>query len=150
MYGSTRGFTRIEAAMMIVMGTIIISVAVSASEPAQRAYSVSQARQAMASLHARTRAHAIEGGRLTRLNVDFHGDRAEIVRAGSTLESLDFGHDLSVDLQGPGAGLTICMNARGYGEAPCSSFDAGTDIVFAQGDVSRRMRVYPLGQVVIP
>ncbi len=140
----------IEIVIVMIVGGALATMAITAFAPAQRKLAVRSARGTMAAMHARTRAHAIEAGGNVVLNVNFSEDKAWITRDGTTLETVDFYEAMHVDLQGTGATMEICMNARGFGESSCNSFNSGTDIFFVQNNESKRMRVFPLGQVVMP
>lgn len=147
------GFTMTEMVIVMVVALALGSMAISAFAPAQRALAVRSARETLAAMHARTRAHAIEAGTTVVLNVSFADDKAWISRGGTTLETVDFKESMNVDLQDSrlvSSNLEICMNARGFGETSCNSFNGGTDILFMLNGESKRMRVFPLGQVVKP
>lgn len=140
----------IEVVIVMVIGIALASVAVSAFAPAQRFYSISSARETFAALHARTRAHAIEAGQTTVLNVNFGTDVAQITRNGTVLETVDFRESMNVDLKSGFTTMRLCMNSRGYGEVSCNSFSSGTDIYFIMNGDYKRMRVFPLGQMILP
>lgn len=148
-----RGFTIIELLIVLVVGIALTSMAISSFAPAQRKLAVRSARQTLAAMHARTRAHAIEAGTNVVLTVDFTNDKAWISRDGTTLETVDFYESMHVHLKDArlvSTPLEICMNARGFGESSCNSFTSGTDVLFVQNGESKKMRVYPLGQLVLP
>lgn len=144
------GFTMIEMVIVMVVGIALATMAITAFAPAQRKMAVSSARETLIAMHARTRAHAIEAGTPVVLNVDFGRDIAWITRDGTTLETVDFQDAMHVDLRGSGSTMEMCMNPRGFGESSCNSFTSGTDILFVLNKESRRLRVYPLGQLVKP
>ena len=144
------GFTLTELLIVIVISLALTSIAVTAAQPAQNRYAVRGARDGFVAMHARARAQAVEAGKTTTLTLDFASDRATITRGYTTLETVEFGEGLNVDIQGGGTTMTICMNSRGFGETSCNSFSTGTDITFVQGSSTERVRVYPLGQVLVP
>jgi type II secretory pathway pseudopilin PulG len=139
-----------EIVIVMIVGIALATMAITAFAPAQQKLAVRSARQTLAAMHARTRAHAIEAGSNVVLNLNFSEDKAWITRDGTTLETVNFYETMHVDLRGAGATMEICMNARGFGESSCNSFNSGTDILFVQNSESKRMRVFPLGQVVMP
>jgi prepilin-type N-terminal cleavage/methylation domain-containing protein len=149
MHIGRKGVTLIEMVITVVIGLILTSMAISAFAPARRLYTVRSARETLAAMHARTRAHGIEGGTTAVLNIDFGADEASIVRNGTVLETMNFAA-MHVDLQGKSSTLQICMNSRGFGEPSCNSFTGATEIVFVSEDSSKRLRVFPLGQLLFP
>ena len=150
MYGRPNGFTLTELLIVIVISLALTSIAVTGAQPARNRYAVLGARDGFVAMHARARAQAVEAGKTTVLTLDFATDRATLTRGYTTLETLEFGEGLGVDVQGGGSSMTICMNSRGFGETSCNSFSTGTDITFVQGSSSKRVRIYPLGQVLVP
>ena len=136
--------------MVIVVIAIFMVLAVPSLGPDPGDHTAASAREALAAMHARTRAHAISTGRVTVLNLDFAQDRAWISQETTTLESVEFDETMGVDLQGDRDTMRICMNAKGFGEVSCNSFDRGADILFVRGEDSERLRLYPLGQLVLP
>jgi len=145
-----RGVPGTEAAVVIVVIAIFMVIAVPSLGPTAGEHTVYSAREALAAMHARTRAHAISTGQVTVLNLDFHQDRAWISQETTTLETLQLDEVMGVDLQADTDMMRICMNAKGFGDVSCNSFDRGTDILFVRGKESERMRLYPLGQIVLP
>ena len=143
------GFTLTELLIVIVISLALTSVAVTSARPAQNRYAVRGARDGFVAMHARARAQAVETGETTVLTLDFGSDRATLTRGKTTLETVEFGEAMNVDMQGGGTTMTICMNSRGFGATSCNSFSSGTDIKFVQGAASERIRIYPLGQVLV-
>jgi type II secretory pathway pseudopilin PulG len=126
------GFTMIEIVIVMVIGIALASVAVSAFAPAQRLYSISSARESFAALQ------------------NFSTDVVQITRDGTVLETVNFRESMNVDLKSGFTTMQLCMNSRGYGEVSCNSFSSGTDIYFIMNGDYKRMRVFPLGQMILP
>jgi prepilin-type N-terminal cleavage/methylation domain-containing protein len=143
------GFTLTELLIVIVISLALTSIAVTAAQPAQNRYAVRGARDGFVAMHARARAQAVEAGQTTILTLNFASDRATITRGGTTLETVEFDESLNVDMQGGGTTMKICLNSRGFGATSCNSFSSGTDIKFVQGEAAEKVRIYPLGQVIV-
>ncbi len=122
----------IEIVIVMVIGIALASVAVSAFAPAQRLYSISSARESFAALQ------------------NFSTDVVQITRDGTVLETVNFRESMNVDLKSGFTTMQLCMNSRGYGEVSCNSFSSGTDIYFIMNGDYKRMRVFPLGQMILP
>lgn len=146
------GFTLVEIVVVLLIAIILVDVAAGALVPARQAAGIQSAEYAFRSLHARTRAHAIERGSTVRLELDPFADRARIVAGADTLESFDFQEEYGVDVESRVGGsivhLTQCMSSRGLGDGACTSFGEPAEITFAQGDRSGAIRLLPLGQVL--
>lgn len=149
MQRSRRGFTLIELVITLLIGTILTSIALFNFGSARGGYAVRGARTTFATLHARARAQAIEGGTRVILTVDPAGDSAFLVRDGTVLETIRFGDELNVDLRtGSGSSLRICMNARGYADTGCSNFTSSSRIEFWSDSDSAGVSILALGQLV--
>jgi len=141
------GFTLIELLIVIVAGAILLSITVTQFGTVSRRFAVKEATNNFAALHARTRAHAIEFGQTIELHVDVGGDSIWITRNDTTLERIRMGEDFGIDVTGSGSSYTLCMNARGYGEAGCNSFTTSAQIGFESGSESAAVTLLPLGQL---
>lgn len=142
-----RGFTVIELIVAIVVAGILAGIALPAFGGVRSALAVRDAQQALASLQARARAHAVEFGQTVELHVDVSGDSMWIERNDTTLESVDLGADRGVDIQGAATHVTLCMNSRGYGDSGCTSFSSAVTISFVSAGETATVEILPLGQV---
>ena len=142
-----RGFTMVELIIVLVVGTILTTMAMRAISDYQMTTSVSQARQVFLSMHARARAQAIELGRDVELKIDTTNDSVYVASAGVTLTGVGVRTQFGVDILGSGT-HTLCMNSRGFADTSCNSFSTTLSLIFAQGSEADTVQVLPLGQVL--
>jgi len=142
-----RGFTLVEVVIVLVIGSILMSIAMTGFGNARGPCAVRGARSTFAALHARTRAQAIEAGARVLLFVDVAGDSA-FIWEGQNLETIRFDEELNVDLRSTGGNLRICMNARGFADPDCNSFDATAVLEFWHNADQASVEILPLGQLV--
>ena len=142
-----RGFTLLELVVVIMVGAVLVSFAVSALVDVQTRLAVRQARQTMTALHARARAQAVEFGAMTILNLDTAGDSMWVSRNDTTLELFRLQEEFGVDLVGGQTTYSLCMNPRGYGQPSCSNFTAAATLQFASATDTAEVKMYPLGQL---
>lgn len=81
------GFTLLELIIVILIGSVLLSVTVGRISGTRSVLSAVGARQAYLALHSRTRAQTIEFGSTARLMLDPSGDSAWIVQGGNTIET---------------------------------------------------------------
>ena len=142
-----RGFTLIEVVIVLMVGVILASIAMSTFGGAQDRLAVRQARATFASLHARARAQAIERGQMARLWVDTNADSVWIVLDGTQIETVRFRDELGVDIQGSMTQLRLCMSPRGFAETSCNSFSTTQTLTFAARGYTASADVRTLGQL---
>lgn len=142
-----RGFTLIEVVIALLIGSILTSIALTGFGNARGRFAVRGARNTFASLHARARAAAIEGGTTAQLTVYPSGDSVTVVRSGTTLESIRFGEEFDVDVQAS-ANVVLCMSSRGYALDTCNSFSSPVTVTFAFGADTASVQILPLGQLL--
>ena len=144
-----RGFTLIELVIALVIGSILTSIALAGFGNARGPFAVRGARNTFVSLHARTRAQAIESGSTMRLIIDPAGDSISITDGTNVIESVYLRGELNVDLRtSTGSLLRLCMNARGYGDTTCSNFNTTVRVTFAHQADTTSVRMLTLGQLV--
>lgn len=146
----TKGFTIIEVIFVIVIATALTGISVNAFGSVQQRLAVKQGRNAFVSLHARARAQAIEFGQDTRLLLSTTGDSIWVTRNDTTLEKIRLRAEHGVDIQGPASAYRLCMNARGYGDEGCNSFDKTVTLRFVarNGTDTAAVDMLPLGQLI--
>lgn len=142
------GFTLVELAIALVIGTILTSIALSSFGGARAAFAVRGARNQFITMAARTRAQAIENGATVALMVSTSGDSAWITNGTTTYDVVHFMDDQHVDLQSSAGDFRLCMNSRGYGDTGCNTFTGIVTLQFWQGDDSTSVKILPLGQLV--
>lgn len=146
MENRSRGFTLIEMVIVVMVGIILSSIALSAFQGVQGRAAARQARLVFASLHARSRANAIEMGQMVRLNVDRDTDSVWVDRGATRVETMRFDDELGVDILGSGT-LRLCMNPRGFAETTCNSFTTTQTLVFEAGGDTAAVRIQTMGQL---
>ena len=137
-----------ELIIVILIGSVLLSVTVGRISGTRSVLSAVGARQAYLALHSRTRAQAIEFGSTARLMLDLSGDSAWIVQGGNTIETYRFAPD-GVDVQSSSSDAVVqmCMVARGYSEPRCNSFGESVTLTFVTARSSTSLVLLPMGQV---
>jgi type II secretory pathway pseudopilin PulG len=138
----------IELIIVLLIGSILVSIAVGRIGKTRSVLAASAARQAYLSLHARTRAQAIEFGATARLMLDVRGDSAWINQNGRTLETYRFATD-NIDVESDSSDpiVQVCMIPRGYSEPRCNSFAESLELTFTAPESVASVVLLPMGQV---
>lgn len=148
MRSDMKGFTLIEVAVVLTIGGILLSMAMTGFGDVTNRMSVRSAVESFAAIQARARAHAIERGEMARLRIDPAGDSVWITTDAGRVDFLNFRESRDVDLQSETAGvITLCMNPRGYAEIECNSFKSEIALDFARSGESQRLLILPMGQL---
>jgi prepilin-type N-terminal cleavage/methylation domain-containing protein len=146
-----RGFTLIELVLVMMVGAILASVAVTSFSAVQSRMGTRSAESQFLTMHAQTRALAVERGDIARLVVD-QNTVTVLLGLGSgseTMRTVNFMDAYNVTIESPDLPLQLCMNPRGFGErAPCTSFDQTASLTFQRTGQTRSVRLLPLGQVL--
>ena len=144
------GFTIIELVIVLMVGSILTSIALVGFSGVGGRYSVSGAERSFLSLHARARAQAVEFGETVQLNVDPAWDSVWVSRGSDVLEAMNFKVEFNVDVSTSNSSdLTLCMNPRGFADTGCNSFTSPVTVSFALATDTASVRVLPLGQAVV-
>ncbi len=143
-----RGFTVIELVIVLVVGSILTSIALVSYRNARGRFAVRGARNSFVVLQARARADAIEGGANTWLIADMDGDSVYLVRGGTTLEMMHFDDEFHVDLRSSSGDFRLCMTPRGFADPGCpGSISSIVTLQFWQNADSSSIQILPLGQL---
>ncbi len=146
----TSGFSIIELVVVMMVGSVLTSIAMTSFNGVSGRFATTGARQTFVAMNARARAQAVEYGRTVRLNLDPDADSVWLSRAGEVLEVLDFREEFNVDIRtSTNAELTVCMNARGFADMTCNNFDSPVTVSFLFASDTASVRVLTLGQVVV-
>ena len=144
------GFTIIELVIVLMVGSILTSIALASFQGVSGRYAVTGAQRTFLSLHARARAQAVEFGQTVRLNVDPAGDSVWLSRDGEVLEAMNFNVEFAVDINTSNSStLTLCMNPRGFADTGCNSFTSPVTVSFGLPSDTAWVRVLTLGQMVV-
>lgn len=142
-----RGFTIIELLVVIAVGAILVTITMSAFGGVRSRYAVREARQAFTSLHARTRAMAIESGQTMALKWDLIGDSVWVSRNDTTQEVVNLMDELGVDMTGTGTVHTLCLNSRGFAQSGCTSFSTTATFKLVGPTDTATISITPVGLV---
>ena len=153
------GFTLIELVIVILIGSILTSVALSSFQTVQSRFAVRGAKEMYMTLHQRARSKAVEMGETVLLVVYPPGDSALIFSASEGITDVTrFDEQLEVDLQTPtNSSFLMCMTPRGYADYDCGSYtNFGVTQTYADtmrlqfwlGADSSSVLILPMGQLV--
>lgn len=143
------GFSIIELVVVLMVGSVLTSIAMTSFNGISGHYATKGARQTFMAMNARARAQAVEYGRIVRLNLDPGGDSVWLSRGSEVLEVLDFGEEFDVDIRtSTNSELRVCMNARGFADTRCNNFSSPVTVSFVLASDTASVQVLSLGQMV--
>ena len=143
------GFSIIELVVVLMVGSVLTSIAITEFNGVSGRFAVKGARQTLMSMHARARVQAVEFGQTVKLHVDPGGDSIWLSRDGEVLDVLDFGKEFKVDIQtSTNSEVRVCMNPRGFADTGCNSFTSPVTITFVLTSDSASVLILTLGQMV--
>ena len=153
------GFTLIELVFVVLIGSILTSVALSSFQNVQSRFAVRGAKEMYMTLHQRARSKAVEMGETVLLLVYVQGDSALIFSQSEGITDVTrFDDQLDVDLRTQGNySYLMCMTPRGYADYNCGSYgNFGFTQTFADtvrlqfwlNADSASVLVLPMGQLV--
>jgi prepilin-type N-terminal cleavage/methylation domain-containing protein len=141
------GFTLLEALVVLLVGSVLLSMVVRGLSTVQDSHAVRSARDSFISLHARARAHSIERGVRTRLRVSSVGDSVLVVAGADTVESFSYPDRIDVQFWSWPTRFDLCMTPRGYADSDCNTFTSWAWMAFNQGDAWSVVLLYPAGHL---
>lgn len=146
-----RGFTLTEIVLVLLIGGLLTAIAVNTFGRAQHRMATRSAESQFVTMHAHTRALAVERGDVARLVVDANQNRVSIVLGlggGQTVRTVDFMEHYDVGIQTAGSPLELCMNPRGFADQDCNTFENVAEITFQRMAQARSVRLLPMGQLL--
>ena len=144
------GFSIIELVVVLMVGSVLTSIAITSFNGVSGRFATKGARQTFMAMNARARAQAVEYGSIVRLNLDPDDDSVWLSRAGEVLERVDFRDEFNVDIRtSTNAVLSVCMNARGFADVGCNNFSSPVTVTFSLAGDTASVRVFTLGQMVV-
>jgi len=142
------GFSIIELVVVLMVGSVLTSIAITEFNGVSGRFAVKGARQTLMSMHARARMKAVELGRTVKLNIDPVGDSIWLSRGTVVLDVVNFGREFNVDvLTSSDAEIQVCMNPRGFADTGCNNFNAPVTITFVLTSDTTSVLILPLGQM---
>ena len=142
------GFSIIELVVVLMVGSILTSIAIANFNGVSGRFAVKGARQTLMSMHARARVHAVEYGRSVKLHIDPVGDSIWLSRGSEILDVMDFGQEFNVDIEtSTDARVKVCMNPRGFADTGCNNFTSPVTITFLLNSDTASVRMLTLGQM---
>ena len=143
------GFSVIELVVVLMVGSVLTSIAITSFNGVSGRFATNGARQTFIAMNARARAQAVEYGRTVQLNLDPSGDSVWLSRGSDVLEVLDFSEEFDVNiLTSTDSDLRVCMNARGFADMECNNFSSPVTVTFLLATDTASVRVLSLGQMV--
>ncbi len=144
----TAGFTLIEMLIVVVVGGLMSMIAIRSFSQVHGALGARTAQTTFMTIHAQTRALAVERGEAIVLRVDPASGVVSVTTEGGTvIQSRNFAQDYEVAVTTPGGVVELCMTPRGYADTRCGNVTTRTEIVFTRGARTRRVALLPLGQL---
>jgi len=149
MYDGRSGFSIIELVVVLMVGSVLTSIAITNFNGVSGRFAVKGAQQTLMSMHARARIQAVEYGQTVRLHVDPAGDSVWLSRDSEVLDVMDFGEEFNVDVQTSTASeVRLCMNPRGFADTGCNSFTSPVTVTFLLMSDVASVVILTLGQMV--
>ena len=142
------GFSIIELVVVLMVGSVLTSIAIKEFNGVSGRFAVKGARQTLMSMHARARMQAVELGQTVKLNIDPVGDSIWLSRGAVVLDVVNFGREFNVDVQtSSDAEIQVCMNPRGFADTGCNNFSSPVTITFVLTSDTTSVLILPLGQM---
>jgi prepilin-type N-terminal cleavage/methylation domain-containing protein len=148
------GFSVLELVIVLAVGGVLAGITITRFGGVQDRMAVRAAQAEFLSLHAQTRASAVERGIPLELAVDPATGAIEIREGcagdGAVLQMSNLGANHKVSLETGDGPLTLCMTPRGFADPGRNSFGQQGRVGFVRGPEQRGVVILPLGQALRP
>lgn len=142
------GFTLVELAIVLIIASVLIGMAVPRIQSSFHQRDVNGARDGVLLLAARARARAMEQAQTVSFELRADDGYAAVVQAGDTVEIFRFGEEFGVTADSDVPVLTMCYTPRGYATQPCStSLAEPVEVQFSRAEATAGLEVWQLGQL---
>jgi prepilin-type N-terminal cleavage/methylation domain-containing protein len=152
MKSNRRGFTIIELIIVVVISTILAGIITLSFSRVQGMLATNSAQTTLQSMHAQTRAFAVERGQVVRLVIDSAQDEVRIewtnpdTGDNEVLNTVNLGREFAVDVDAGGL-EELCFSPRGVGVPDCNSFSGSLTVDLTRGNRVATVRILGLGQI---
>jgi len=148
------GFSLLELLIVLLIGGILTAAAFTGLGGVLGRIAVRSAESEFLSLHAQTRALAVERGLsmqlITNADPGVVSIREGCGGTGTLVERRDFEAAHRVVVQTDPTPLSVCMTPRGFADPNLNSYGQEGQVEFGRGTVTRSVLLLPLGQAVRP
>lgn len=142
------GFTIIELAIVLIIASVLLGLAVPRIQATFHQRDVESARDGMILMAARARSMAMEEAEIVMLRLRPDIGVTQIIRGGATIETFRFQDDLGVRAASEIGNVVMCYTARGFAVEPCSTHLSTPAVVeFSRDGHTASLEVWQLGQV---
>lgn len=142
------GFTIVELAIVLIIASILLGLAVPRIQATFHQRDVDSARDGVILMAARARSRAMEDAQVVQLRLRPDAGVAEIVQGGGTIETFPFGEDLGVEAVSEIGDIVMCYTGRGFAVEPCSThLSTPATVEFSRDGHTATLEVWQLGQL---
>ncbi len=146
--GVRAGFTMIELLFVLLISTVLLGMATSGFESAQRSTAAHAARDSYTWLANRARSNALERGETVTMTLKPDSALARITDTSGTIDVIYFRTQYGTAVStSDNATVVVCYGPRGFALSSCSNGDLPQTVTFTRADQAYSARVQVLGQV---
>lgn len=144
MHVHQKGVTIVELIFVLLMASLLLSIAVRETSGLGNQRAVGNARDAVLMTPHRARAEAMRTGQPVYIWIRPDAGDVDVGTASDTVQSLRMS-DYGVAMEGDT--ITLCYTSRGYALPGCTTIASTAELVFTRGGSSTGLMVLPLGQM---
>jgi Tfp pilus assembly protein FimT len=142
------GFSIVEMLFVLIIAGLLITMGANSFRKFETFQNVENARSELILLGRRARTAAIEKGTTVQVDIDADTKRAWISVGGTLIDQVYFDQFHVEMVNGTGARVTVCYNARGFALTSTCTTTLPTTVTFSLNGTSLVVQVKPLGQLV--